>query len=1067
MPPEIAMDEKSNEATNGNMMHELKERVKELNCFYRITKIVNDSKLSIDEALQRIVELMPPAWQFPDITCVRIIIEGRKEFTTENFKKTRWALSSDIIVDEKKIGVLEVHYLEEKPQASEGPFLLEERRLIDGIASVVGKFIEERHIKEELEQQRRRLDYVQKIMRAEEKEAASKTKVPEKKQDWEVILDLLVKTDPRTLLRITRKMTYYLYRIENEKVTNLLNKIAPAMDSDSSAVDWHHVNMPNQRQDLDALVTIQKQVFEIAKESIPSEVISNLFANWMKQDKARPLLLQSQKTGIPLVEIAAELSRFFDQPDAETSISPEDQMSIKTALIRRFFTERLEYVNVAKMFFDVADFDHLLEHVAGPAQGTGKLGGKASGVLLAEKIIKEEMKKDDMLKDIQFPRSWYLTSDSILSFIHYNDLDEVSHVRYLDPIEIRQEQPFLEQIFKNSSFPYEIVEELRHVIRDFKDRPIIVRSSSLLEDNFGYAFSGKYKSLFVPNIGTEEECLRSLLSAIAEVYASTFSPDPIEYRRERGLLDFNEEMGILIQEVVGTHVGPYDMPTFAGVAFSRNEFRWSPRISREDGMIRIVPGLGTRAVDRMGNDYPILISPRRPNLQVNPLVEERIKYSPRFMDVINLETGIIETVDAVSFFRKYADEFPGLSDIVSVHEGGRLTPPSVLFNPEKADLVVTFAALFEKTDFLEKIKRILTILEEKIGTPVDVEFASDGTHLYMLQCRPQSQSRDIERKPVPKDIPEDRKLFSTKKYVTTGQIENIEYIVYVIPEEYTNLTKREQMQRVAKIVSELNTNLPKRKFILMGPGRWGSKGDIKLGVPVRYGDINNTAMMLEIAKEKGGYIPELSFGTHFFQDLVESNIRYLPLYPDQGEDLFNEKLLFDSENKLTTVLPGCKNYEDVVRLIKISDIIPGGTLSVVMDGEANEALAYLKPPDHQTWRAQKIEEIAQALDPILYGIQDMYLIGSTKDGSAGPTSDIDLLVHFKGSDEQKDKLMVWFDEWGKKLARENKERTGYETEGLLDVHIITDEDIKKKNSWASHITSPYQTVRKIPLKKEP
>ena len=1066
MAPEIAMDEKSNEATNGNMMHELKERVKELNCFYRITKIVNDSKLSIDEALQKIVELMPPAWQYPEITCVGIVLEGRKEFTTENFKKTRWALYGDIVVDEKKIGVLEVHYLEEKPQANEGPFLLEERRLIDGIASVVGKFIEEQRIKEELDQQRRRLDYVQKIMRAEEKEATTKAKVHEKKQDWEVILDLLVKTDPRTLLRITRKMTYYLYRIENEKVTNLLNKIAPAMDSDSSAVEWRSVNMPNQRQDLDALVTIQKQVFEIAKESIPSEVISNLFANWMIQDKARPLLLQSQKTGIPLVEIAAELSRFFDQPDAETAISPEDQMSIKTALIRRFFTERLEYVNVAKMYFDVADFDHLLEHVAGPAQGTGKLGGKSSGVLLAEKIIKEEMKKDEVLKDIVFPRSWYLTSDSILSFIHYNDLDEVSHVKYLDPIEIRQEQPFLEQIFKNSAFAYEIVEELRRVIQDFKDRPIIVRSSSLLEDNFGYAFSGKYKSLFVPNIGTEEERLHALMSAIAEVYASTFSPDPIEYRRERGLLDFNEEMGILIQEVVGTHVGPYFMPTFAGVAFSRNEFRWSPRISREDGMIRIVPGLGTRAVDRMGNDYPILISPKRPNLQVNPLVEERIKYSPRFMDVINLETRVIETVDAVSFFRKYADEFPKLSDIVSVHEGGRLTPPNVLFNPEKADLVVTFANLFEKTDFLEKIKRILSILEEKIGTPVDVEFASDGTHLYMLQCRPQSQSRDIERKPVPKDIPEDRKLFSTKKYVTTGQIENIEYIVYVSPEEYTNLTKREQMQRVAKIISELNTILPKRKFILMGPGRWGSKGDIKLGVPVRYGDINNTAMILEIAKEKGGYTPELSFGTHFFQDLVESNIRYLPLYPDQGEDLFNEKLLFNSDNRLTTMLPGCKNYEDVVRLIKISDIIPGGTLSVVMDGEANEALAYLKPPDHQTWRAQKIEEIAQALDPVLYGIQAMYLIGSTKDGSAGPTSDIDLLVHFKGTEEQKDKLMVWFEEWGKKLARENKERTGFETEGLLDVHIITDEDIKKKNSWASHITSPYQTVRKIPLKKE-
>jgi len=439
MTQEITMDEKNNESLNGNMMHELKERVKELNCFYRITKIVNDSRLSIDEALQKIVELIPPAWQFPDLACARIVLEKRKEFKTENFKKTKWILESNLVVDEKKIGVLEVHYLEEKPPADEGPFLLEERRLIDAISNVIGKFIEERHIKEELEQQRRRLDQVQKIMKAEEKEAATKAKAPEIKHDWEVILDLLVKTDPRTLLRLTRKMTYYLYRIENEKVTNLLNRIAPSSDSDSSAVNWRGISMPNQRQDLDALVTIQREVFEIAKECIPADVISDLFANWMKQDKARPLLLQSQKTGIPLVEIAGELNRFFDQPDAEGAISPEDQMSIKTALVRRFFTERLEYVNVAKMFFNVKDFDTLLEHVVGPAQGTGKLGGKSSGVLLAEKIIKEEMKKDDILKDIAFPKNWYITSDSILSFIHYNDLDEVSHVKYLDPIEILEE----------------------------------------------------------------------------------------------------------------------------------------------------------------------------------------------------------------------------------------------------------------------------------------------------------------------------------------------------------------------------------------------------------------------------------------------------------------------------------------------------------------------------------------------------------------------------------------------------------------------------------------------------
>jgi pyruvate,water dikinase len=1047
-------------ASNGTMIHELKERVKELNCFYRITKIIRNSKLSIDEALQEIVKVIPPAWQYPDQTCVRIYLEGR-EFKTDNFQATQWNQVSDLVVDEKKIGVLEIFYLEERPQANEGPFLTEERKLIDAIADLLSKFIEERRIKEELERQRQKLDFVEKMMKFEG-ETTEKTKSRDKKQDWEVILDLLAKTDSRTLLRLTRKMAYHLYRMENEKITNLLIKISPD-DSDSAAVNWRGVNMPNPRDDLNTFLTIQKQVFNIAKESIPADVISTLFANWMRQDKARPLLLMSQKSGIPLVEIAAELNRFSDQEDLDTSISPEDKMSIKTALIRRFFAERLEYVNVAKTAFELKDFITIIEHMVGPAQGSGKLGGKASGVLLAEKLIKEEMKKNPVLKNINFP----MNSDTVLSFIHYNDLDEVSHVKYLDPLEIRQEQPFLEQIFKTATFPFEIVEGLRKVIRDFKDKPIIVRSSSLLEDNFGYAFSGKYKSMFVPNIGTEEERLHALMNAITEVYASTFSPDPIEYRRERGLLDFNEEMGILIQEVVGTQVGPYFMPTFAGVAFSRNEFRWSPRIMREDGMIRIVPGLGTRAVDRVGNDYPILISPKRPNLLVNTLVEERVKYSPRFMDVINTETGMIETVDAVQVLKKYFDEFPKITDIISIHDHGRLTNASkILMNPENADIVVTFQHLFEKTDFLEKIKQILGLLEQKIGVPVDVEFASKGDQLYILQCRPQSQSRGIERKPIPKDVPEDRKIFFTKKYVTTGNIENIEYIVYVVAEEYTNLSKREQMQKVAKIVSELNIKLPRRKFILIGPGRWGSRGDIKLGVPVRYGDINNCSLIVEIAKEKGGYTPELSFGTHFFQDLVESNIRYLPLYPDQADNIFNEQVLLDMDNKLSKILQGYKNFEDVVKVINVSDILPGGTLSVIMDGEVNEALAYLKPADHLTWRTMKIEEIAQALDPDLYGIQGVYLIGSTKDGSAGPTSDIDLLVHFKGTEEQKDKLMAWFDEWGKKLAEENKERTGFESDSLLDVHIITDEDIKKKSSWASHITSPYQTVRKITLKKE-
>ncbi len=1069
MPPSKRTSKRNRIGFTGSKKSEiqqLREREKELNCLYGLTRVVRDKNISIDDALEKIIELIPPSWQYPNITCARIKIDG-KHVETSNFKETEWKLTSPIKVNDEPIGSLEIFYLEKKPSADEGPFLKQERWLIEAITDLLGRFFEERQIKEELEEHRKKLDHVEKIMKKEKEETVDEKK-PSEKQNWEVIIELLVKTDPRILLRITRKMIYHLYPYESKQINYLFSNICP-VDRDAASQQWCGINMPNPRQDIESLKQVQNYVFELARKHLSPEEISTLFHTWMKQDKTRPLLLTSQKAGVPLVEITNELIRFFDKAEELTTLAPEDEMSIKTALIRRFFTDRLEYVNVAKNFMEVKDFVPLLKHVIGPAQGAGKLGGKTSGVYLAKKIIEKEKGKNEHLKEIEFPKSWYISSDTTQNFIHYNDLDEVFHHKYLNPEEIRQEQLFLEQIFKNAVFQPEIIEGLRRILHDIDDKPLIVRSSSLLEDSFGAAFSGKYKSLFVPNTGTEEERLAALSDAIAEVYASTFGPDPIEYRRERGLLDFSEEMGILIQEVIGTHIGPYFMPTFGGVAFSRNEFRWSPRIRRRDGVVRLVPGLGTRAVDRVGNDYPILVSPNRPELQVNTLVNEKIKYSPQFMDVINLETGAIETVDVFDVFKKYGDSFPGLDKVVSVYKGDHLSSPQkMIFDPASADMVVTFDALFEKTPFLNQIKALLQVLEKNIHTPVDIEFASDGKKIYLLQCRPQSQSLDIERKPIPKNVPQNHKLFSANKYVTTGQIEHIEYIVYVIPEAYTGLENREDMKLVAEIVGKLNSELPRRKFILMGPGRWGSRGDIKLGVPVQYGDINNSSLLVEIAREKGDYTPELSFGTHFFQDLVEADIKYLPLYPDQPDVIFNESLLLGADNHLEDIISDdkdlVKKMNDVVRVIRVDEIIDGGSLSVIMDGEVGNALSFLKPPDHWSWRMKKIHEIAGRLDPQVYGVKSLYIVGSTKDGSAGPASDIDLIVHFNGSEEQKEKLNDWFEKWDKRLREENKERTGIDTDEILDVHFVTDEDIKNETPWATHIISKYESARKIPLK---
>lgn len=482
-------------------------------------------------------------------------------------------------------------------------------------------------------------------------------------------------------------------------------------------------------------------------------------------------------------------------------------------------------------------------------------------------------------------------------------------------------------------------------LEDFGDTPLIVRSSSLLEDTKGSAFAGKYKSLFVANQGTKKERLEALMDAIVEVYASTFGPDPIEYRRERGLLDFNEEMGIMIQQVVGRRVGNYWFPAFAGVAFSHNEFRWSPRIRREDGIVRLVAGLGTRAVDRMGEDFPMLISPGQPGLRVNITPDAMLRYAQKNVDVLNLETSRFETVNFEQIMNEYGAEIPMLPYMISMYEEGQLSPPiGTLTNLKTGTPVLTFENLLRNTPFLQEIKDILRILKDALGWPVDIEFAAgeDQHTLYLLQCRPQCQVDGAVSIQVPNDVSAEDRLFTANRHVTSAVLHGIEYVVYVDPTGYDSLATLDEMLEVGHLVSELNQRLPERKFILMGPGRWGSRGDVKLGVKVGYSDINNTAMMVEIARRKHGYTPDLSFGTHFFQDLVEANIRYLPLYPDETGIVFNEAFFKNSPNALKRFVSRSvtKGLDSVIRLIHIPAAANGSTMSIIMDGDQNRALAY-------------------------------------------------------------------------------------------------------------------------------
>jgi hypothetical protein len=655
--------------------------------------------------------------------------------------------------------------------------------------------------------------------------------------------------------------------------------------------------------------------------------------------------MAAEKRDIPLAEISEAVHRFARMPESARKLSSEERTLARAALIRRFFSDDLDYINVIKNYATVEDFSGMLSRTVGPPQGNGKLGGKAAGLFRAEKILMAAKKDYISLRNLAVPKTWFVTSDGILDFLHFNALEEMPSIKYRDPAEIRQEFPFLEQIFKNSSLSPEMIAGLAMALDDFGDKPLIVRSSSLLEDTLGAAFAGKYKSLFVANQGTKKERLEALVDAIVEVYASVFGPDPIEYRRERGLLDFNEEMGILIQEVVGRRCGKYYLPAYAGVAFSSNEFRWSPRIKRSDGIIRLVAGLGTRAVDRVGDDYPVLVSPGQPGLRVNASPDEVLRYSQHNVDVINLETRRFETMTAEQLVAEVGPELPALSQIVSVYRDGELaSPTSNMIDLAGGTPVVTFAKLLAHGPFIPQVRDMLKILQQALGWPVDIEFACDGDihKLYLLQCRPQSQAGGTGSVEVPKNVANADRLFTANRYITNALVKGIEYVVYVDPDAYDDLPTMEDLAQVGRIVGELNAKLPRQRFILMGPGRWGSRGDIKLGVRVGYSDINNTAMLIEVARKKKDYVPELSFGTHFFQDLVEANIRYLPLYPDEQDAVFNEAFFRDAPNALRKLLPAARRFEHVVRVIHVPKAAGGATVAVYMDGEHEQALAVLE-----------------------------------------------------------------------------------------------------------------------------
>ncbi|MBN2553634.1 MAG: hypothetical protein JXB06_12735, partial [Spirochaetales bacterium] len=957
------------------IIDDLTERARELNCLYQIEELLRDTESPLEGVLEKVIEIIPTGWQYSPLCRAHLDLEG-SSYETEGFEKVRCCQSAEILCEGEQIGRIEICYSDEVGCAGDrDPFLPEEQKLLNTIADRLGHYLFQRKLKAAVEQwsdARRQLD------------------VQTKKQ-WQIVIDLLEKSDTKLLSRITRKMLNYLCWIGIEEARDLLHSVNVEREmsggneqeesDQNTASTILYDNKPSRKRSIFTAGRLSRQIFSIAQKNLNDAELLELIQRWVKENRVGFLVKTLENLDTSLGDLLDAVARYHYMEPEEIEITPYTRQNINVLLIHRLFTEQLDFIDIAKDYADLHDFYDILRRTIFPPNSHGRLGGKSAGLFIAGQILKRYSQDNPDLDRIRVPKTWYITSDALQTFLSYNDLEEILEQKYKSIEQIREEYPNIIQIFKNSMFPGEIINWLSACLDDLGERPIIVRSSSLLEDRMGSAFSGKYKSLFLANRGPKKERLDSLMDAIAEIYASVFSPDPIEYRRERGLINFHEEMGIMIQEVIGTRVGRYFFPAFSGVAFSNNEFRWSPRIQREDGLLRLVPGLGTRAVDRLADDYPKLIAPGQPGLNVNTTVDEILYYSPRQMDVIDMEQGGFTTVEFSKLIREAGNKYPNIENIVSVHQDGLLRRKNkVALNFDRDDLVPTFEGVVTNSSFVREIKSLMDLLQQKMGKPVDIEFAVDDRTIYLLQCRTQSAAAATRPAAIPKDLQEDRILFNACKYVSNGLVADITHVVYVDPESYSDLQTLEQLKNVGRAIGRLNSLLPKRQFILMGPGRWGSRGDVKLGVPVTYSEINNTAVLIEIARRKGHYVPDLSFGTHFFQDLVEASIRYLPLYPDEPGVVFNESFLTKSRNILEELVPEFAGLQQVIRVIDVPKVTDGQVLCIAMNADTDEAVAYFssetgrplaeEPGDqqpamqrgeHWRWRMRVAERIAKEL----------------------------------------------------------------------------------------------------------
>lgn len=630
---------------------------------------------------------------------------------------------------------------------------------------------------------------------------------------------------------------------------------------------------------------------------------------------------------------------------------PQKAEELFQRMLRMLISRDERVLRLAGRHFTMTDLVEFGKRVI----GTGLIGGKSVGMLLARAIMKRHDPRWAELLEVH--DSFFIGSDVFYTFLVRNGVwwirqRQKNIKNYLDGAENGRQR------ILTGTFPDYIVRQFEEMLDYFGQSPIIVRSSSLLEDNFGNAFAGKYDSLFCANQGSRHKRLEDFVSAVKTVYASTMSERALTYRARRGLLESDEQMALLVQRVSGGIHGSYFYPHVAGVGFSFNSYAWSEFIEPEAGMLRLVYGLGTRAVDRSDDDYTRLVALNAPERRPESDLDKAMQHAQHKVDAIDLEGNVVVSTD----FDQILQQAGGIPmnlftsrDEAAERAAAQLARESGYRRHSDAPehRVLTFDELLTETEFVTDMREMLHVIQTAYDYPVDVEFTANFVNdqdyrINVVQCRPLQVKGSTHIGDPPENIGDEDVFFRTRgPVIGQSRIETIDRIIHVHPAAYGQMSIKERYS-VARVIGQLCHKADERARldvpftqVLVGPGRWGTTTP-SLGIPVSFAEINTVSVLCEVVAMRADLVPDVSLGTHFFSDLVEMDILYLAVFPTRPDSLFNEAILESLPNRLVDLVPRASIYADIIKVVDAADLPAGRSFRINANAVKQKVLCYME-----------------------------------------------------------------------------------------------------------------------------